>query len=453
MFLRGATAGLSDYVGAAGKYVGDKIGTAIKPGDAPPLSYNDALKEVRGDVSQYTDQNPVKGYGSEIAGAVTSPLFRGAGKVAEAGVNTLTRASPRLAQSVAQGAGRFLGYGAQGAAQGALAGAGTAQGQGGGLPSGGDVARATGVGAAGGAALGVAVPALAEGGAKVIGRIAGTLAKKPPAMTQDQFKTAAQAGYKAAEDAGVHIKPESFQRFVASLPGELNGFHPKVTPGASNIVSALQEEAAKGPVTLSTLDKLRSIASGASISRDANEARLAGNIAAKIDDFVESIQADDLLAGASKAADAVESLTNARSLWKTYSKMKTISDIVDTGEHLNDMNWVKGRFRAIVKKPAVFNRYTPDEQAVIAEIAKTGTLEKIAKLIPWRGIQMTTTYAEPVAQARKIGALQDLIARGGNRPAPPRMSPMASALIGRSTVPAMSPLASSLMTGGSNQRP
>jgi hypothetical protein len=272
--------------------------------------------------------------------------------------------------------------------------------------------------------VGAATGGITSGAMYGLGKAVGGIGATPSASslpTQDAIKAAAQRGYQQAEQSGVVISPQSFGQFANELPTQLRGYHPTVNEGAAKIVKMLQEEAGNGPMTLEKLDALRSVASGASVGRDLNEARIAGNITDKIDDFIDGLKPTDLAAGdAATAEKATGALTQARSLWRTYSKMKTISDIVDTGETLNDQNWVKGRFRALVKS-SQFDRFTDEEQQAIASVAKTGNLEKAIKLIPWRGIQMASTYAEPLMQDAKINSLQNLIARS----AAPSVSPVA----------------------------
>lgn len=168
MFVRGMTGGASDYVGAAGMYIGDKIAKTIKPRNLSdvvadrnkPLTYEEALQDMRRGAENYREENPVKGYGGEIAGAVTSPIFRGVDALAKKGTaaigSMLGRQTPR-----------YVGYGLSGAAQGLAGGVGMAQNEQGGVPTVGDVASSGGWNAALGGALGVAVPAVAETVAQV----------------------------------------------------------------------------------------------------------------------------------------------------------------------------------------------------------------------------------------------------------------------------------------------
>jgi len=437
MVTRGITGGISDYASAGGRYLADK---ALGRGE----SFNDELKSVRQDNTAYRDANPVKAYGGEIGGGVVSPMFRGIFGAVDKG---LTSAGNFLGRQIP----RYAGYAAQGAVPGVLVGAANAEGQGGGLPSAGDVGKGAAIGGALGGAMGAAVPAITEVGAKSLkGVVNAFKSEATTAQLADDFKKAAGAAYKASEDAGVVISPDSLKKFASELPGNLKGFHPIVNEKPGKIISMLQTEADK-PMTLSYLDGLRSVASGESLSRDQNDARLAGMITNKIDDFIENLKPTDLVAGGDEKA-ATDALSSARELWKTHAKLRDLDHIVETGENLNDQNWVKGQFRAIVKNPSKFNRYTDDEKKAIVDIARTGALEKILKIIPWRGVQMASTYAEPMAQNVKVNTLQNLIAGGGVRPPASIFGASPKAALGfaaRLPASSMSPF----MTGGSNQRP
>jgi hypothetical protein len=448
MHIRGATAGLLDYPMAGISYGMDAIQKAIPGGGNPEPNFERSLRGVRGDVEQFREDSPVQAYGAEIGGAVQSPLFRGAGRLVDKGVNAVTRASPRAAQFMA-GAGRYVTGGLQGGTQGAIAGAGNAQNEMGGVPTVRDVAKSTGIMTAGGAALGVATPAVAEGGAKLVGRAVDAW-KRPPPMTQPQIKAASQSAYRAAESAGVVVKPDAFKQFVDDLPGQLDGYRPRIAPKAESVIAEMQADVAAGkPVTLELLDELRQVASGASKTMDRNEVRLISSIVEKLDDFIDSLTPQQLLQGDVRVAG--KALKEARSLWRTNAKLRNIDDIIEIGENLNDPNWTKNQFRAIVRKPKLINQYTPQEKAIIKQLARTGSMETLARMTPLRGVQMAAPHIAQVGQDRSAAALQDLIARGGSLPASSGLPPAVFQGISTNAVPVASPLSS--MIGGSNQKP
>lgn len=449
--LRGATGGALDYSDAAVGWMTDRIPGKFQKPEGQRRTYEQALQDVRGAQNEFREKSPVQAYGGEIAGAVTSPLFRGVASLAEGGVNAATRASPRIAQALAGNAGKFARFGLQGAAQGATAGALSAQNDKGGIPTARDLVGSVGGAAAGGAALGVAVPALAQGAGRVAQDAAQLWGRKAPAPSQETIRNASNAAYKAASDAGVVVKPEAFKQFVDDLPSQLEGFRPRLAPKAADVIAEMKGDVEAGkPITLDLLDELRKVARGASKTTDRNEIRLISSIVEKLDDFIDELKPQQLLAGDSEKAAA--SLKEARSLWRTNVKLRNIDEILEIGENLNDTNWVRNQFRSIVRKPKLFNQYTEEEQALIKQLARTGTMENLARMQPFRGVQMAAPHLAQVGQEVKAGQLQDLIARGGSTGgvSGPSIPPAVVEALTKSAVPAASPFSRS---GGSNQRP
>lgn len=168
MFVRGATAGLSDYAQAGA----DQLVGALGGNDR---TFNESLQNVRGGVREFQSANPVTGYGAEIAGSVYSPIYRAVGSAAS-GVRSGMGVFDRIAR-----------YFAQGAATGAVGGAGYAQDSSGGLPSLNDLAFSTGVSAAIGAPLAVASGLAVEGGGALFNWIRDRVASRVSPPSQGSF--------------------------------------------------------------------------------------------------------------------------------------------------------------------------------------------------------------------------------------------------------------------------
>lgn len=211
MFVRGLTGGLSDYVGAAGEYVGDKIGRGIKALEGKqqpaPFSYNDALKDVRAGNSQYRDQSPVRAYGGEITGGVMSPIYNAAAR----GVGYLADGAKALpwAKTILQGGGLGL-----------LGGLTNAEGQGGGLPSLQDLNRSASIGTDVGMVAPVVMAPISKAvgwaGNKIAGAAQGALDKLP-------FNQESAAVRKIAENmARDNITPEQLAANRAALGPNAN---------------------------------------------------------------------------------------------------------------------------------------------------------------------------------------------------------------------------------------
>lgn len=194
LYIHGLTGGLSDYVGAAGDYIGDKIsgalgklGVPVKEGSGDE-TFNDALKHVRTGIKEYKDDHPILANAAEITGGITSPVFQGITGLAEKGLARVAPAAPQIAK-----------YFTQGAAAGAFGGAGSAEGDDGGLPSGYNLLKSTAVGSALGGAIGTAVPYAMKG----IGRVGAAAADLLQAgMDKLPFNQESAAARKVAQNLG-----------------------------------------------------------------------------------------------------------------------------------------------------------------------------------------------------------------------------------------------------------
>lgn len=90
-----------------------------------PSALAGGKQQVKKENETFQDEHPLLSTGAELAGAVASPIGGAITHGTGALVNAATRASPVVAQSVAQGVGKYLAPGVQGTAQGAAYGAGT----------------------------------------------------------------------------------------------------------------------------------------------------------------------------------------------------------------------------------------------------------------------------------------------------------------------------------------
>jgi hypothetical protein len=150
-------------------------------------------------------------------------------------------------------------------------------------------------------------PAIREGASELI-----NLAR-PAIQNTQELKTAAQASYKVAEDAGVKLKPEAFQQMVSEIVPELKkaGFDKDIQPKAAAALRRFQAEIESGASpSLSELDILRQVAGSAAKSIDSNERRIARIITGKMDDFIDRASEKEFTSDPERVAGAaVEVIT------------------------------------------------------------------------------------------------------------------------------------------------
>lgn len=373
----------------------DKIGGKI----SEATGIGPTTEERRQNTQDARDRAGWAGTTGEIAGAIygADKLLKG-GRAVLGGAKALPAVGGAV-RTVANGAAnlaarpgavgfatRTLGAGATGAGLGALNAAGHDQ----------DV----GEGAKMGAIFGAAGNALGEGAAKVVDKVAGGIGRvagvnrAPQIMTTEELKAASRAAYQAADDAGVIVKPTAMQRLAKELEDTLGkgGYAPELS-GEVDAVLRHVNRISQGNVTLEGVDILRQVAGAARGSQNANTRRLGEMIADKVDDFLENLNAGDILAGGNRT-QGVRALQEARRLWASAKKSEMIMKALEDAKNQaaaahsggNIDNAIRQQFKAILKDAKKSRGLTKDERAAMLLIVRgktgEGLLRSVAKLSP-----------------------------------------------------------------------
>ncbi len=226
----------------------------------------------------------------------------------------------------------------------------------------------------------------AMAGAGALGGARALLAPKEAIPTTAQIKAAATASYKQAEQAGVVIKKDA----VKNLGDEINhavseaGIDPTLHPKATAAVSRIT--GSKGDLTLKKLDILRRVANGAAGSADKDERRIASIVLDHIDDFVENLSPDRVLAGDTQEASSA--IKNARALWAKQAKSATIDGLIDRAKNRAETiggsgleNALRVEFRGLSQNEKRLARFSPAEQKAIKDVARGGPISNFARTL------------------------------------------------------------------------
>lgn len=263
--------------------------------------------------------------------------------------------------------------GAAGAAYGFGAGEGSAVER---LPS-------AGVGAlTGGAAGGVL-----KVGANALGNRAA--AKAIP--SNEQLRASAKAAFDRADKAGVIIKPSGMQRLQASLVDDMAefGYDPALQPGAAAIVNTVNRLSGQN-TTLKGVDLVRRIAQQAGRDRNnPSQQELSRRIIDKIDDFMETLPADDIVSG--NAAAGLTALKEARGLWGQLRRSEMVDSAAykaelraaSTGSGGNVDNATRQNVRRLVENPrGMSHAERKAAETVVRGTTAQNALRQVGKLAP-----------------------------------------------------------------------
>lgn len=208
----------------------------------------------------------------------------------------------------------------------------------------------------------------------------GTYAPKPEAPTTKELGAAAAEAYKRADESGIAMKAESFQKMKDGLLTELKdeGIDPTLHPKATAAMKRVVEK--EGPITLQEAETLRRVASDAMDTLEKSDARQAGKIVDAIDDYIDNLTDSDLVSGdVTQAA----SLKEARGLYTRKRKAEDIERLMARAELSPSgvENGLRIEFRSLAKNDRKFRRYTKEEQEAIRRVAEGGKTENALRLI------------------------------------------------------------------------
>jgi len=312
------------------------------------------------------DRSPVASTVGSIAGGL------GVGGVAaKSGMTLLNGAKPTL-----------LSMGGRGAAEGALWGAAYGAGEGRGLN---DRAFNAATGAGFGAALGGATGSLARIGANKVDTSA--------LPNADDLKTAAQAAYQRADDAGVVYSSNAMKRIRDQLLGDFTdfGYHPELQSGAKVAFNEIDRLAGQN-VTLKGMDTARKIAGNAFQPGNKSNNALTGKITTALDDLIANPQAGDIISGNASAASGA--IKEARGFYGQARKLETVNGLMEraglraasTGSGANVENATRQELRKILTSDKMKRGFTkPELEALKEAVIGTPTqnaLRAIGKFAP-----------------------------------------------------------------------
>jgi hypothetical protein len=205
----------------------------------------------------------------------------------------------------------------------------------------------------------------------------------------EKLKTQADDAYKAADNAGVVINPQSVQRLKANVEAKLVdfGYHPQNQPGVKAALDEI-DRISQGNVTLKGLDILRRVAKNANSPTNPSQSAASQIVVNEIDDFMKGLKPQDVVMGDKKAG--INSLLKARELWTRVRKNEKLVDAIEsaalraasTGSGGNVENATRQNLRRMID-PTSSSRvaWTVDEKKAIEEIVRGTPTQNALRLL------------------------------------------------------------------------
>lgn len=379
--LQGVTFGFGDEAVAGAAAALDPL--VQGSGGTFPERYEQYVGRERGQLDRFREQSPVTAYGTEIAGAVPTALLP---------MGALGRAAQTGSLSTRAAAGGTIAAG-----QGGVYGFGTGEG------SAGERLKNARDSAFLGGAIGLSAPIAAKG-VQIFGKrlaenqaVRRLLAKAP---TTEGLKESAKEAYARVRQAGVTIKPERLARFATELQQDLasEAIDPTLHPRATAIMDRFSK------ITPDTdFMTMRRLAAEVAGSTDPSEARLGSMMVNAVDDMIDSLTPNDVIAGNTK--NLARNLREARDLWGRFRRSEMIDDAFTRADLQASgvENGLRIRFRQILNNRKLRRGFTDDEVAAMERVVKgtfTGnSLRRLARMMSMGSGQQTNMLGATLSSA------------------------------------------------------
>lgn len=194
-------------------------------------------------------------------------------------------------------------------------------------------------------------------------------------VPKEVLKARSQAGYQAADDAGVIFSPKGVQRIEKEIVGDLTdfGYHPGLQPKIKTLLSEV-ERLKEGPVTLKGLETFRKMVGGVTRSLEPSERMAAGKVMERLDDLMLNPKKGDILSGNAQGASRM--LMQARQDWKTMRKVELIEEAIERAEDRiqstysggNADNAIRQQLRRLLDNKKLSRMFSKGEQDEIRSV-------------------------------------------------------------------------------------
>jgi hypothetical protein len=203
-------------------------------------------------------------------------------------------------------------------------------------------------------------------------------APKVSAPTIKELKTAAKADYESPEVKGLVVKPDTIKNYGATVRADLNnqGFDENVAPKTFGILSKLDTIPAGATVTGDNFNSLRKMLGKAAGSIEPAEKAAASMAIERLDNFIPTIPAGDVIAGdVGAAASRLETARGNYSAAKQSEKIdqklvaaETRAAAANSG--MNVANTIRQRMADVVLNPKQARGLLPEEVAAAKAISE-----------------------------------------------------------------------------------
>lgn len=212
------------------------------------------------------------------------------------------------------------------------------------------------------------------------------LATQKPTSTVEELNKAADTAYETADAAGVTFSPQSYDTLVDDVRTNLKreGFEPDLNPKIEKVVGVLEKYKGQA-LSLTQLKEIRSAISALKGDTEDQVRRRAGDIAARMDKYIEQPAPNAIIAGDEAG---IAAFNEGRSMWARMRKSEELETILANVDLKTPdaANTIRSKFATLAANENKMWGFSKDEKAAIRQIgegkATPASLNIISKIAP-----------------------------------------------------------------------
>lgn len=244
------------------------------------------------------------------------------------------------------------------------------------------------------------------------GRILNAMEKGKPVYTMQEVKDRAKRSYGTMDNSNISVKPQSALNMVQDIRKTLDDARmiPNTDEAKAVEATLLQMEKIIGTqrVPFATIDRLRQMVNDLKGSTDPKVKRLGSIALDTVDNYIDKLNAKDLITGKGELDKAVKTLKEARTDWRNASRAEILEDALNVAEikkerpNASESELIRTGFINIATNKNKMNLFSPAEQNVIKSVVKGGSLDPMLSF----AAQFSPTRSKLSAAAYGFGATQ-----------------------------------------------
>ena len=201
----------------------------------------------------------------------------------------------------------------------------------------------------------------------------------------DTLKSVSRQVYEELDQSGITVKPEAYKNLVKNVKAaaKKQGLSKRTTKKSFGAIKDLEDVVGQSP-TLSDVDDLRKVAQGVASDIDLTEKAIGGRIVSEIDDFLDSVKPENLVAPEGVAiSDIGSKYRAARNLWGRARKSELISEAIENakGRASGFENGIRIELGKLAKNKRTKKFLTKEEIAAIKDIERGNVQQNFSKFL------------------------------------------------------------------------